>query len=149
MSNAPPIHPGETVTDDAVIRVYAGLLQKTLPKDEWTHGAHLCAGTMILREVGLEAAEATMPDAIRHYNEAVGGENTDSEGYHHTITLFYLRVLNKNLAGRWFESVGALATFVLNGSIADRAYPLRYYSKDLLFSVKARRGWVSPDLQAL
>ena len=31
-----------------------------------------------------------LPDLIRRYNESVGGVNSDSEGYHETITRVFL-----------------------------------------------------------
>ena len=145
----PMIQPGDQVTDDQVLRIYDGLRARTLPVAEWTHGAHLCAGTGFWYDQGLGDAEATMPDAIREYNLSVGTQNTDQAGYHHTITLFYLRVIARELANRRDETIGALATSVLNSPIADRAYPHRFYSKPVLFSVEARRDWLAPDLKPL
>ena len=34
--------------------------------------------------------DAELPDLIRRYNESVGGVNSDSEGYHETITRVFL-----------------------------------------------------------
>lgn len=149
MTGHPKIQLGDAVTDAEVLRIYDGLRAKTLPVDEWTHGAHLCAGTAFWHDLGLAGAEAAMPDAIRGYNESVGTQNTDNAGYHHTITLFYLRVIARELAGCADEAIGALATSLLKSPIADRAYPLRFYSKAALFSVEARRDWLAPDLKPL
>ena len=87
-----------------------------------------------------------MPGAIRRYNEATGVPNTDDDGYHHTITICYLRAINQLLAGRWDDPLGALASDVLAAPLADRAYLMQFYSKERLFSVAARRGLVAPDL---
>ena len=89
-----------------------------------------------------------MPGVIRAYNESIGSQNTDNAGYHHTITLFYLRALGQFLEGRFGENIGALASAVLNSPTADRAFPLKFYSKGVLFSVAARRDWVAPDINA-
>ncbi len=140
------IHPGASVSDADVAHILGGIRARTLPKPEWTHGAHLCAGTALLKARGLAGAEAEMPDTIRAYNEATGVPNTDDEGYHHTITLFYLRTLDKFLDRRWHERIGQLATDVLAADLADRTYPLQFYSKELLFSVTARRSWIEGDL---
>lgn len=148
MSQGTPIHPGDKVSDSDVARIVNGLRARDLPKSEWTHGAHLCAGTGLLHEGGLARAEAEMPDIIRRYNEVTGVPNTDEEGYHHTITLFYLRAIDGFLSGRWEEPVGVCASDLLASPLADRAFPLRFYSKALLFSVAARRGWIAPDLEA-
>ena len=143
------IHAGQIITDSAVLRVLNGLRDQTLPAEEWTHGAHLCAGVGLIREVGLQKAEEEMPGFIRAFNVATGGENTDEAGYHQTLTLFYLRSIAKFFAGRWAEPVGKLATDLLSSNLAERGFPLQFFSKDLLFSKAARRNWVEPDLGSL
>lgn len=147
MPEALRVAPGDRVTDDIVQYVYDGLRACDLPATSWTHGGHLCAGVALLRDVGLSDAEAVMPGLIRKYNVATGGENTDTAGYHHTITLFYLRVIATLFEGRWEEPLGELATDMLLRPESDREFPLTYYSKDFLFSVDARRAWRPPDLK--
>ena len=132
-----------------VERIYHGIADRTLPKPEWSHGAHLCAGTALLHDIGLEAAEAKMPGMIRAYNEATGVENTDTDGYHHTITLLYLRVIYAHLQGCWDEPLDHLATDILDSALADKMFPLIHYNKETLFSVRARHEWVQPDVKPL
>lgn len=146
MAHYNPVHVGDAVSVACVNRIYHGLTDKTLPKSHWTHGAHLCAGTAILKDVGLDLAEKTMPDIIRAYNVAQGGQNTDEEGYHHTMTLFYLREIDACLKEWWDFDLGTLATRVLAAPLADKSYPLKFYSKSRLFSVRARKEWIDPDL---
>jgi len=141
MSGWSLIKTGNTVTAAHVNHIVNGLEHCTLPKREWTHGAHLCAGTALLRQ-----AEHIMPAIIRRYNRACGVPNSDTEGYHHTITLFYLRTLNQALQNRWSEDLGVLANHILTSEISDKAYPLRFYSPSHLFSVTARHKWVNADL---
>lgn len=38
---------------------------------------------------------------------------------------------------------------LLRSPVGARDWPLRFYSRDLLFSVPARRGFVPPDLAPL
>ena len=90
----PPIHPGDTVAADHFVHIIDGLRNRTLPKAEWTHGAHLTAAIALLEEAGVDGAIAAMPEMIQRYNEATGVNNTDTEGYHHTITVFYLHVID-------------------------------------------------------
>lgn len=140
------IHTGDRVTEDDVLHIYSGIKLKTLPYTHWTHGAHLCAGTAILKDLGLEQAIEAIPDIIRRYNLSVGVKNTDTDGYHHTITLFYLKQIHELIA-QWEDiDLGALATKVLSSAIAETTYPFKFYSKDLLFSVNARKNWVEGDL---
>ncbi len=146
MLSIKPIQPGDTVTDQQVERIFNGLLSRTLPRNEWTHGAHLCAGTAVLFQHGLENAESVMPGLIRQYNESIGIRNSDESGYHHTITLFYLRAIDHLLSGKWDNGIGELATVVLNSEVAEPGFPFRFYTKELLFSTQARFNWVEGDL---
>src|SRR5690348_13311921 len=78
-------------TDADVAHVGEGLVARTLPRAEWTHEAHLAATTyLLLRRPDIDLDEE-LPDLIRRYNESVGGVNSDSEGYHETITRLFLR----------------------------------------------------------
>ena len=49
-------------------------------------------------------AVITVTDLIRRYNESVGGVNSDTEGYHETITQVFIRTLRLSLA--WTEGQG-------------------------------------------
>lgn len=143
----PPLQPGNIVADAHAARIINGLRDRTLPKLEWTHGAHLVAAVMLLDEAGYGGALAAMPDMIRRYNEATGVNNTDSEGYHHTITVFYLCIIDNFCSAQNDAPAHERASKLLASPLADRAYPLEFYSKELLFSVDARRRYVPPDLK--
>ena len=141
-----PFRAGDVVSDDEANRIYDGVVKCSLPKHEWTHPAHLIFATMLVSRSSLPGAEKSMPDMIRAYNESVGGVNNDREGYHHTITLFFLRRIASFLAKASSQGVGADATRLLASPLALPDYPLKFYSKERLFSVEARRNWVEPDL---
>ncbi len=64
----------------------------TLPKARWTHEAHLLMGLWYLSRHAPSQALAEMRARIRAYNDAVGTLNSDSGGYHETLTRLYLRV---------------------------------------------------------
>lgn len=72
--------------------------------------------------------------------------NDDAQGYHHTITIFFLRAISRFYDQFTAENCGARATRLLALPLAAPDYPLRFYTKERLFSVEARRGWVEPDL---
>ena len=132
-------------TADAIRRVGEGLLACTLPRPEWTHEAHLGATFYLAVERPEIDLDAELPGIIRRYNESVGGRNTDTEGYHHTITLTYLAAVRTHAA----ESPGDLCDCVNVLLLSDRGrrdWPLRFYSPERLFSREARLGWVEPDL---
>ena len=127
-----------------------GLLDRTLPKQQWTHAAHLAAALWLLVERSDIDAPSAMPEIIRAYNLACGVANTDTGGYHETITQASLRAVAEYVRQQpTGTALDALCTGLLASPFGDKQWPLRYWSTDCLFSVEARRQWVAPDLQAL
>ncbi len=76
---------------DADIRtIGAGLLACTLPREAWTHEAHLAACLWLLSERPDIDVDAEIALIIRRFNESVGGVNDDTQGYHDSITRAYV-----------------------------------------------------------
>jgi len=133
-----------------VRRIGEGLIDRSLPKSEWTHAAHVAAAVYLVAGRTDIAAEHEMPDMIRSYNLATGVENTDAGGYHETITQASLHVVRHVLKTRAKdEGLHVLTNAVLDAGYADKDWLLRHWRRDTLFSVTARRGWVAPDLAPL
>jgi hypothetical protein len=127
----------------------AGFIACTLPKREWTHEAHLRVGLWHLLHHGADEALALLRDRIRRYNAASGVANTDHTGYHETITRFYVWVIDRFLQSvDRHHPVDQLAEELIQ-RWGDRGLPLRYYSRERLCSVLARRRWVGPEVAAL
>ena len=136
--------------DEAVRRVGQGLLARTLPRPEWTHEAHLAATAWLILERPDVAPERDLPALIRAYNESVGGVNDETQGYHETITQVSIRAVRDFLARTdpALPLVGKVNGLLL-AEEGRRDWPLRFYSRERLFSAEARLGWVEPDLRCL
>lgn len=80
---------------DAFLVAFEGC---TLPKAEWTHSAHLLTGACYVHGMQREAALAKMRECVRRYNESVGGKNTETSGYHETVTVMV------DSPARWAEA---------------------------------------------
>jgi hypothetical protein len=131
-------------------RIARGLIDRTLPKSEWTHQAHLRAGLWHLLHYPEDVALALLRERIRAYNDATGVVNTESAGYHETITGFYLRVIQTFLESvcRPDRPADELARELIE-RYGEHQLVLRYYSRERLFSPEARRFWIEPDLRPL
>ncbi|HEX8257684.1 MAG TPA: hypothetical protein VF589_08615 [Allosphingosinicella sp.] len=144
-------HEPRLFADDAAVRrIGEGLIACSLTRPDWTHEAHLAACLYILTERPDIAPERDLPGLIRRFNESVGGVNSDTEGYHETITQLYIKGVRAFLART--DATLPLATKVnllLRAEEGRRDWPLRFYSAERLFSKEARLGWVEPDLNAL
>ena len=134
-------------TDDDIERIARGLIDRTLPKSGWTHAAHFAAALWLLRHRG-DAAFHEMPPLIRAYNESTGVANTDTTGYHETITVASLRLARAWLAARPDMPLHAALAELLASPYGRSDWLLVHWSRARLFSVIARRTWVDPDLQA-
>jgi len=137
-------------SDAEIEHIGQGLLACTLPKAEWTHEAHLAATTWLLLKRPDIDIDRELPGIIRRYNESVGGVNSDTEGYHETITRTFLRgvrlfLAEEDLSQPLYEIVNEL----LLSPMGRRDWPMRFYSPQRLFSVEARRSFVRPDLASL
>jgi hypothetical protein len=135
-------------SDCAIARIGAGLSDCTMPKSEWTHAAHFAAAFWLLTRSDLDAF-LEMPGLIRAYNEATGTPNTDTSGYHETITFASLRAARAWLIARPEAALHVALNSLLASEYGRPDWLLRFWSRPVLFSVEARRGWVEPDLRVL
>lgn len=134
-------------SDDDIEHVARGLIERTLPKSGWTHAAHFAAAFWLLRHRG-DAAFHDMPPLIRAYNESTGVANTDTSGYHETITIASLRIARKWLSEHPAMPLHAALAELLASPYGRSDWPLIYWSRERLFSVAARIAWMDPDLRA-
>lgn len=121
--------------------------ERTLPKAEWTHAAHLVVGLYYCYHNPFGVAKNLMSDGINWLNDAHGTPNTETSGYHETLTVFWLRTVANFLekAGRE-KSLAELANELV-ATVNDTKLPLKFYSRERLFSVEARMNYVEPDLE--
>jgi hypothetical protein len=134
------------VTEREIDEFVAAFEAGTLPKERWTHGAHLLTGACYVHRLGKAASIDKMRLCVSRYNEAVGGKNTETSGYHETITIAWI----KALAGLLRESApidrATFAALAVERFAGDKGYLRRYYDFDLVESAEARRTWVAPTL---
>jgi hypothetical protein len=123
---------------------------RTLPKERWTHQAHLVVGLWFVLNRPSSLVLDELRRGISSYNLSVGTANTDSDGYHETITAFYVWAIRKFVSE---TETGTPLLVQANDLLASRyaasSFPFGYYSHDRLLSVTARRRWVDPDLASL
>ena len=137
-------------SDAEIEHLGEGLLARTLPREEWTHEAHLAATTYLLLKRPDVDLDKALPGIIRAYNESVGGVNSDSEGYHETSPWVFLRGVRLfHAEADLREPLYELVNELLLSPMGRRDWPLRFYSPQRLFSMEARRDWVQPDIASI
>lgn len=131
--------------DAEIVHLGEGLLACTLAKEEWTHEAHLAACLYLLAERRDVDVDAEIAGLISRFNESGGGVNDDTGGYHDTITRAYVAGVRLFLARTEATGLAERVNGLLASPMGRRDWPLGFYSRELLFSVPARRGFVPPD----
>lgn len=142
--------PRLSISDADVERVGEGLLARALPREEWTHEAHLAATTYLCLKRPDVDLDKDLPNIIRAFNESAGGVNDDTQGYHETITRVFLHGVRLFLAeADLSEPLHELVNELLLSPMGRRDWPMRFYSPQRLLSVEARREFIAPDIAAL
>jgi hypothetical protein len=125
------------------------MLACTLPKAAWTHEAHLSTCLWLIAERPDIDVDAEIGNLIRRYNVSAGGVNDDMQGYRETITRVFVAAVRRYLARNAETDLLAAVNGLLASPEGKRDWPLRFYSRELLFSVAARRDVVPPDIMPL
>lgn len=127
-----------------------GFRNKTLATSEWTHAAHLTVGLYYLKNFGFYQALCLLRSGIIEYNAATGGENNHEGGYHESLTLFWVWILNEYINSQpKSSSLLSLCNQFLTSKYAHPLLFKDFFSEQLIFSTRARASWVEPDLKAL
>jgi hypothetical protein len=137
-------------TTESEIDAFLGAFEScTLPKERWTHSAHIFGGACYVHRLGEAAAIDHMRLSIRRFNESVGGKNTDTSGYHETITVFWIKLLHNFLRTEPTEARATFAALAVARFATDRSLLTRFYDFDVVNSIEARRTWIAPTLTSL
>jgi hypothetical protein len=116
----------------------------TISRDDWRHAEHLVVALCYLRTETLDAATNRMRSGILNLLRAFEVDLKKEMPYHETITVFWMRtayaymLMNEKLS--FVEMANGLC------GLYDKDHPLKFYSRELLFSDRARAEYVAPDL---
>ena len=142
------IAPADT-SEAAIERLVASFEDCTIPREQWTHRAHLAYALVLLQRHGPVLGAFAIRDGILRYARVQGIEQTLDSGFHETLTRFYIwqvqRFLDETRVARPLPEL--LET--LWQAYGDRHLPYRYYSRERLNSWEARTCWLEPDLMNL
>lgn len=130
------------LSDDEFLAAFE---QCRLPKELWTHEAHVRMAWLCLCREPFENVLSKVRNGIQRYNASLG----NSTGYHETVTQAYLLLIAARL------SEGRSLSFTefkrRHPKLLDRKEPilLWHYRKETLDSAEARERFVEPDLEPL
>lgn len=131
-------------SENEILSVVEAFENGKISRDDWRHAEHLTVALVYLSNADFDVAYAKMRSGIFNLLESFGVDLTKEMPYHETMTIF------------WMKAVEDYKKLRKNGSILDvcnelvekfdKDYPLRFYSRELLFSDEARAKFVEADL---
>ncbi len=129
-------------TEAEILELVEGFSARTLPKERWTHQAHLV--TALWYHVNHSPLEAIcyLRSGIIEYNASLGGKNTPQDGYHETLTLFWCKTVREFVEANQGLALVDLAQKFLASEMASKEYPLKFYTRERLFSLEARATYI-------
>ena len=126
------------MSDDDFLRAFE---TGTLPKEEFTHGAHVRLAWICLRRDGFEDGGARVVAGIQAFARLHGATGL----YHETVTRAWLTLISAaDTAGAPSFDAFLAAHPELRGRVLDR-----HYQPETLASDAARRRFVPPDREPL
>jgi hypothetical protein len=129
------------MTDEDIADSFRAFEACALPRSEWTHERHLIMALCYLLEYPSGEATESIRRGIQRYNRSHGNHT----GYHETITLAWIAVIERFLRDHDRGAPRSQLAADLIAYCGRKDYLLRFYSKDVLFSPEARERWVPPD----
>ena len=120
----------------------------SFPFDQWHHRAHVKLAYLYLVRYGFETAGEKLRNGIRAYNSANKIPDLPTSGYHETITLFWLRIIQTTVQ-EYGQLVTADEFFDFHPQLSQKKNHRLFYSPGLFMSPQAKREFVEPDLTDL
>jgi hypothetical protein len=134
------------VNDEKILALVEGFKKRTLPASLWTHRAHLITGLWHHHHYSEMEAICLLRSGIIIYNASLGGENTYEKGYHETLTIFWCKILRHFISANPGLPFAEACKHFLESEWSSKDLPLKYYTRDVLFSVDARAMWLRPNI---
>ena len=134
-------------SEDEILRLVEAFENGTIPRGEWNHAGHLTVALYYCATDDLKTAIDKMRRNLLNHLKAVGVDFTKEMPYHETLTAFWMRTIDDFRKSKNGASMLETANELVERF--DKDYPLRFYSRELLFSNEARARFVEADLQEI
>lgn len=120
--------------------------EATISRDAWRHAEHMVVALHYLSLHDVETATVKMRDGIFGLLKAFAVDLSKEMPYHETLTTFWMRTVADFNASKNGETLLEKANELVE--LYDKDYPLKFYSREYLFSDAARAKFVEGDLAA-
>lgn len=131
--------------EEEISEIVKAFEDATISREKWKHAEHLTVALHYLCIHDIETATVKMRTGIlKLLTSGFGLDLSKEMPYHETLTIFWMRTVadfnaSKNGTSLLDKANELVATY-------DKDYPLKFYSRDYLFSDEARVRFVNGDL---
>ncbi len=134
--------------EEDILSLVRAFEDATVSREDWKHREHLIVALYYVSHHDLEFATDKMRSGILNLLEnGFKVDLTKEMPYHETMTVFWMRAVAKFSASKNGDSMVSKVAEMT--TLFDKEYPLRFYSRELLFSEEARARFVKGDLTEL
>jgi len=131
-------------SEEEIAELVGSFESATISRDKWKHAEHLTMALHYLTLHDIDTATAKMREGIFKLLNAFEVDLSKEMPYHETLTVFWMRTVakfNGSNNGALLDKANELV------AVYDKDYPLKFYSREYLFSDAARARFVEGDLK--
>jgi len=133
-------------SEKEIFEIVRGFEDGTIARADWRHREHLTVAFYYAFHLNFETALTKMRGGIFNLLNSFKIDLSKEMPYHETLTVFWMQTIFDLIESSNGNSLVETANEVLE-ICADKDLPLKFYSRELLFSDKARAEFVESDLK--
>lgn len=131
-------------SEKEILTVVKSFENGTISREDWRHAEHLIVALYYLSHHDFETALVKMRNGIFNLLKSFGVDLSKEMPYHETLTVFWMRTVDDFRTSKNGASMPGICNELTE--TFDKNYPLRFYSREILFSDEARRKFIDADL---
>ena len=132
-------------SEKEIFDIVNGFENCTIRREDWKHAEHLTVACYYAFHLDYETALVKMRGGILNLLAAFGVDLSKEMPYHETLTVFWMQTIYDSMENQ--TSLVEFANRILEIG-GDKDLPLEFYSRELLYSEKARAKFVKNNLQS-
>lgn len=131
-------------SEEKVLELVRSFESAAISREDWGHPEHLVVAAYYCSFLDEESAYLRMREGIFNLLERGFGVDLEKEmPYHETLTVFWMGAVRHFLRTNPSEPLPVTLECLIKD--LGKNYPLRFYSRELLFSDTARSTFVEPE----
>jgi len=131
-------------TNEDILAVVRSFENGTISRDKWRHAEHLTVALYYVSHHDFDFALKKMRDGIFNLLNSYGVDLSKEMPYHETLTVFWMQTVCDFAKTKNGASMPEICNQLIENF--DKDYPLKFYSREFLFSDETRTKFIEGDL---